>query len=63
MKNATYSNIVRLKFRIIEKLVKENQEKLKHANDEVEEMAIIETYRKLKKMQMQIAKILGNVTT
>ena len=63
LKNATYSNIVRLKFRIIEKLVKENQEKLKHTNDEAEEMAIISTYSKLKKMQMQIAKILGNVTT
>lgn len=63
LKNATYSNIVRLKFRIIEKLVKENQEKLKHVTDDVEEMAILHTYSKLKKMQMQIADILGNVTT
>ncbi|MGB3465935.1 MAG: hypothetical protein WBA74_11725, partial [Cyclobacteriaceae bacterium] len=63
LKNATYSNIVRLKFRIIQKLVKENQDKLKNAKDEEEELLILDTFSKLKKMQMQIAAILGNVTT
>lgn len=63
LKNATYSNIVRLKFRIIEKLVKENHDKLRNANSEEEELSLLDTYSKLKKMQMQIAAILGNVTT
>ena len=63
LKSATYSNIVRLKFRIIQKLVHDHQLKLKSASTVEEETEILDTFSKLKKMQMQIAGILGNVTT
>ena len=63
LKSATYSNIVRLKFRIIQKLVKENMTKLKEAVEETEIDQLMDKHQKLKKIEMQIASILGNVTT
>ncbi len=63
LKNVTYSNIVRLKFRVIEKLVMNAKESLKKAENVEEEISRQENYIKLKRMQMQIADILGIVIT
>ena len=63
MKNATYTNILRLKLRIVQKLTHENMEKLKVSKDENETNEILMTQRDLKKYEMSIAEILGIVVT
>jgi len=62
LKRATYTNILRLKFRIIQKMIEDNLEKLKSANDESEINRFLENQNNLKKMEMSIAETLGNVT-
>ena len=63
LKNATYTNILRLKLRIVQKLTHENMEKLKVSKDENETNEILMTQRDLKKYEMSIAEILGIVVT
>lgn len=63
LKNATYTNILRLKLRIVQKLTQENMEKLKASKDENETNEILMTQRNLKKYEMSIAEILGIVVT
>lgn len=62
LKNSTYRNILRLKFRMVQKLVEENMSKLKESKDEGEMDELMSIHQDLKKMEMSIAEILGNVT-
>lgn len=62
LKNSTYTNILRLKFRIIQKMIAENMENLKSASEEEEVNKFLSIQGDLKSMEMTIAKILGNVT-
>lgn len=63
LKNATYTNILRLKFKIVKKLMQENMEKLKESKDEPETNELLMAQRNLKKYEMSIAEILGIVVT
>ena len=60
--NVVYKSILRLKWRAIRVLLKENAENMKKAQNEVEMMDCVKINVKLKNTEMKIAKILGNVT-
>lgn len=62
LKNSTYTNILRLKFRIIQKMIAENMENIKSATEEEEINKFLGIQGDLKSMEMTIAKTLGNVT-
>ena len=62
LKSSVYTNILRLKFRIIQKMIVDNLENLKSAEDEKETDHYMEIQSNLKEMEMTIAKELGNVT-
>lgn len=59
--DVAYSNILRLKFRIVRKLIKENMQEMKHTLDEGEVERLQMVHQELKKNEMEIAKLLGNV--
>ena len=61
LRDVTYTNILRLKFRIIQHLIHEESQKLKEASDSDLDHYLDEI-SELKKIEMDIAKILGNVT-
>ncbi|MDH5609737.1 MAG: DNA primase [Cyclobacteriaceae bacterium] len=61
LKDVTFTNILRLKFRIIQHLIRTETDKLKHLDGDSPD-EIIEEIQDLKKMEMEIARILGNVT-
>ncbi len=61
LKNLVFTNILRLKFRIIQHLVEEESGKLKDAADE-EIDEILDEINDLKQMEVEIATLLGNVT-
>lgn len=61
LKNLVFTNILRLKFRIIQHLVEEESGKLKEANEQ-EIDAILDEINDLKQMEVEIAALLGNVT-
>ena len=63
LKDVTYSNILRLKFRIIQHLIDEENKKIKEAASEDALDEILDEINELKHIEMDIAKILGNVTT
>ncbi|MEP2023455.1 toprim domain-containing protein, partial [Reichenbachiella sp.] len=62
LKNSTYTNILRLKFRIIQKMIAENMENIKLASEEEQINKFLSIQGDLKSMEMTIAKTLGNVT-
>ena len=60
LKNLTLTNILRLKFRIIQHLVEEQRERLKEAeSSEIDQ--VLDEINDLKKTEMEIASYLGNV--
>ena len=61
LKDVTYTNILRLKFRIIQHLIEQETEKLKTASVE-ETDEILDDITHMKEMEVEIAGILGNVT-
>ena len=61
IKDVTYSNILRFKFRVIQHLIEVQNEKLKTAI-EGEIDSLLDEISDLKQTEMEIAKILGNVT-
>lgn len=63
LRNVTYSNILRLKFRIIQHLIEEENKKLKSDLTEVELDEVLDEITELKKIEMSLAKFLGNVIT
>ena len=61
LKDATYSNVLRLKFRIIQQLIQEETDKLKAATNDQEVDELLDDINELKKVSVEIGKILGNV--
>ena len=63
LKKTTYTNILRLKFRLIKKMIKDNLKNLDKLNDTNLEKETINIHNKLKSAEIEIAKKLGNVTS
>ncbi|MEP4533916.1 MAG: DNA primase [Cyclobacteriaceae bacterium] len=63
LRDVTYSNILRLKFRIVQHLIEEETKKLKdpQADDQIDE--ILDEINELKKIEIDLARHLGNVIT
>ena len=61
LRDVTYTNVLRLKFRILQQLIEEETNKLKHTTDEVEIDELLDEINELKKISVEIAKTLGNV--
>lgn len=61
LRDATYSNVLRLKFRIVQQLIQEETKKLKEARNEKEVDELLDDISELKKVSVEIGKILGNV--
>lgn len=62
LKSSVYTNILRLKFRIIQKMISDNMENIKRSEKESEVDKFLQIQGSLKAMEMSIAKTLGNVT-
>ena len=61
IKDVTYSNILRFKFRVVQHLIEVQNEKLKTAMEgEIDNL--LDEINDLKQTEMEIAKIIGNVT-
>lgn len=61
LRDVTYTNVLRLKFRIIQQLIQEETNKLKETTNEQEVDELLDDINELKKVSVEIAKILGNV--
>ncbi|WP_370087897.1 DNA primase [Ekhidna sp.] len=61
LRDVTYTNVLRLKFRIVQQLIQEETEKLKHTTNEAEVDELLDDINELKMVSVEIAKILGNV--
>lgn len=61
LRDATYSNVLRLKFRIVQQLIQEETKKLKETSNEKEIDELLDDISELKKVSVEIAKNLGNV--
>ena len=61
LEKAALQNVLRLKFRLVRTLIKENQQQLQHAgtNEEVDQILLV--HQELKKAEMELAALLGNV--
>ncbi|MFY0606919.1 MAG: DNA primase [Cyclobacteriaceae bacterium] len=62
LRDVSYSNILRLKFRIVQHLIEVENGKLKELKDEDEIDEVLDEINGLKGIEMSLAKILGNVT-
>lgn len=62
LRDVTYSNILRLKFRVVQHLIEKEKKKLKEAKTDKESDELLDEIAHLKKIEVSIAKILGNVT-
>lgn len=62
LKDVTLTNILRLKFRIVQHLLDEENKKLREATETVEIDKLLDEIQELKKIEMSIAERLGNVT-
>ncbi len=61
LRDVTYTNVLRLKFRIIEHLITEEKKKLKEARTEKETDELLDEIIELEEVRVSIAKILGIV--
>ena len=61
LENVVFTNVLRLKFRVIQKLIIDNLSKLKDAESEEEQEHYFKIHAELKKSEMEIAKVLGIV--
>jgi hypothetical protein len=59
--NAIYTNILRLKFSVLEKIIAENLAKLLQSKDADEELVILQTHLQLTETKNNIANILGDI--
>lgn len=57
---AVFQNVLRVKIRLVQKLISENMEQLKSA-DEAGQLEILAIHQELKKTEMELAKLLGTV--
>lgn len=63
LKRLAYTNILRLKLRIVQSMVKENLNKLKQQLDDDKQNEVLREHQYIKSMEIEIAKELGIVTT
>ena len=63
LKKTTYTNILRLKFRLIRKMIKDNMQNLSKSDTTNIDEETIKLHSKLKSAEIDIAKKLGNVTS
>lgn len=63
LENVVLTNILRLKFRVIQKVISDNLAKLKNADNEEEQEQLFKIHAELKKSEMELAKGLGVVIT
>ena len=63
LEKAVFQNVVRLKFRTLEKLIKENSERLKTVEDQQEQEEIIRIHMSLKSSAKELGDFLGMVVT
>ena len=63
LKKTTYTNILRLKFRLIRKMIKDNMQNLSKSDTTNIDEETINLHSKLKSAEIDIAKKLGNVTS
>ena len=61
LRDVTYTNVLRLKFRIIQHLIDEEKRKLKEVSDEKEMDELLDEIIELEKVRVSIAEILGIV--
>ncbi|GAB4231078.1 MAG: DNA primase [Ekhidna sp.] len=61
LRDVTYTNVLRLKFRIVQQLIQEESKKLKEAKNDAEIDELLDDINELKKVSVEIAKVLGNV--
>lgn len=61
LQQAALQNVLRLKFRLVRTLVRENQKQLKTASTDDEVNNILLVHQELKKAEMELAALLGNV--
>ena len=62
LRDVTFTNILRLKFRIVQQLIDEESKKLQGVSEPSEVDRMLDEINDLKKIEVDIAKILGNVT-
>ena len=62
LRDVTLTNILRLKFRIIQHLIAEENAKLKSATETADVDQMLDEISELKKIEISIAERLGNVT-
>ena len=63
LKKTTYTNILRLKFRLIRKMINDNMQNLNTSDNVNIDEETIKMHNKLKSAEIDIAKKLGNVTS
>ena len=63
LKKTTYTNILRLKFRLIRKMINDNMQNLNTSDKVNVDEETIKLHNKLKSAEIDIAKKLGNVTS
>ncbi len=61
LKNSAYTNVLRLKLRILQKMESENSQKIRICEDEFELDELIKEQVELKKISMEVSKTLGVV--
>ena len=62
LRDVTFTNILRLKFRIVQQLIEEESKKLQGVSETSEVDRMLDEINDLKKIEVDIARILGNVT-
>ncbi|ELR68525.1 DNA primase [Fulvivirga imtechensis AK7] len=63
LENVVFTNVLRLKFRVIQKLIMDNLKKMKGAANEEDQDKHFKIHSELKKSEMELAKVLGIVIT
>jgi DNA primase len=56
-----FTNILRLKFRVIQKLIADNMTEMKNTREEEQQIRLLKIHAELKRSEMEIAKMLGVV--
>ncbi len=62
LKQSAFTSVLRLKFRLVQKMIKANMDKLTENSAEKNEEEILRMHNELKKLEISIASELGNVT-
>lgn len=62
LKKSAFTSVLRLKFRLVQKMIKANMEKLIEDKPDKNEEDILRMHNELKKLEISIASELGNVT-